>query len=39
MPEDFSDLEARLTDTARASLERAGLLAHNSESGYVGTEH
>ena len=39
MPEDFSELESRLTDTARASLERAGLLAHNSGSPYVGTEH
>ena len=25
MPEDFSELESRLTETARASLERAGL--------------
>ncbi len=39
MPEDFSELESRLTDTARASLERAGALAHNSGSSYVGTEH
>ena len=39
MPEDFSELESRLTDTAKASLERAGLLAHNSGSPYVGTEH
>ena len=30
MPEGFSDLEARLTETARASLQRAGLLAHNT---------
>lgn len=39
MPEGFSDLEARLTETARASLERAGLLAHTSGSSYIGTEH
>ena len=39
MPEDFSELESRLTETARASLERAGLLAHNDGSSYVGTEH
>ena len=39
MPEGFSDLEARLTETARASLQRAGLLAHNSGSQYIGTEH
>ena len=39
MPEDFSELESRLTDTAKASLERAGLLAHSSGSPYVGTEH
>ncbi|MDO4781437.1 MAG: ATP-dependent Clp protease ATP-binding subunit [Candidatus Saccharibacteria bacterium] len=39
MPEDFSELEARLTETARASLERAGLVAHSSGSPYVGTEH
>ena len=39
MPEDFSELESRLTETARASLERAGLLAHNDGSAYVGTEH
>ena len=37
MPEDFSELESRLTETARASLERAGLLAHNDGSAYVGT--
>ena len=39
MPEDFSELEPRLTETARASLERAGFLAHNEGSEYVGTEH
>lgn len=39
MPDDFSDLENRLTDTARASLERAGLIAHTTGSVYVGTEH
>lgn len=39
MPEDFSDLEARLTDTARASLERAGMIARSLDSPYVGTEH
>ena len=39
MSEDFSELESRLTETARASLERAGLLAHNDGSAYVGTEH
>ena len=39
MPDDFSELENRLTDTARASLERAGLIAHTSGSSYVGTEH
>ena len=39
MPEDFSELESRLTETARASLERAGSLAHNDGSAYVGTEH
>lgn len=39
MPEDFSELESHLTETARASLERAGLIAHNSGSPYVGTEH
>ena len=39
MPEDFSELESRLTETARASLERAGVLAHRTGSPYVGTEH
>lgn len=39
MPEDFSELESRLTDTARASLERAGIIAHDAGSPYVGTEH
>ena len=39
MPEDFSELESRLTDTARASLERAGAIAFGSGSPYVGTEH
>ncbi len=39
MPEDFSELESRLTDTAKASLERAGLIAQDSGSPYVGTEH
>lgn len=31
MSEDFSELEPRLTETARASLGRAGFLAHNEE--------
>ena len=39
MPEDFSELESRLTDTARASLERAGMIAQDTGSPYVGTEH
>lgn len=39
MPEDFSELNSRLTDTARASFERAGLIAKNHGSPYVGTEH
>ncbi len=39
MPEDFSELENRLTDTARASLERAGAIAFGNGSPYVGTEH
>ena len=39
IPEDFSELESRLTNTARASLERAGLIAHDTGSPYVGTEH
>ena len=38
-PRDFSELESRLTDTARASFERAGLIARNQGSPYVGTEH
>lgn len=39
MPDDFSELENRLTDTAKASLERAGLIAHTTGSVYIGTEH
>lgn len=39
MPEDFSALEGRLTETARASLERAGAIAQDDGSPYVGTEH
>ncbi len=39
MPEDFSELEHKLTDTARASLERAGAIAYGNGSPYVGTEH
>ena len=39
MSDDFSDLESRLTDTARASLERAGLIAHTYGSAQIGTEH
>lgn len=39
MPEDFSELTSRLTDTARASLARAGSIARNQGSQYVGTEH
>lgn len=39
MPEDFSALEGRLTETARASLERAGAIAQDGGSPYVGTEH
>lgn len=38
-PRDFSELESRLTDTARASFERAGVIAQNQGSPYVGTEH
>lgn len=38
-PEDFSELTSRLTDTARASFERAGWLANRQGSPYVGTEH
>ena len=38
-PRDFSELESRLTDTARASFERAGAIAQNQGSPYVGTEH
>lgn len=38
-PRDFSELRQRLTDTARASFERAGLIAKNQGSPYVGTEH
>lgn len=38
-PQDFSELAGRLTDTARASFERAGLIAHDSGSPFVGTEH
>ena len=36
-PRDFSELESRLTDTARASFERAGVIAQNQGSPYVGT--
>lgn len=39
MPSDFSDLESRLTETARASFERAGLIAKDQGSPYIGTEH
>ena len=39
MLDDFSALEGRLTETARASLERAGMIAHDCGSPYVGTEH
>ena len=39
MLDDFTELENRLTDTARASVERAGLIAHATGSVYVGTEH
>ena len=39
MQDDFAALEGRLTETARASLERAGAIAHDSGSPYVGTEH
>lgn len=38
-PQDFSELASRLTETAQASFERAGLIAHNSGSPFVGTEH
>lgn len=37
--QDFSELNQRLTDTARASFERAGVVAKNQGSPYVGTEH
>ena len=37
-PQDFSELASRLTETAQASFERAGLIAHNSGSPFVGTE-
>ena len=39
IPEDFSELESRLTHTARASLERAGIIAQDTGSPYIGTEH
>lgn len=39
MPEDFSELESHLTATARASLERAGIIAQDTGSPYIGTEH
>ena len=39
MSDDFMELEHRLTDTARSSLERAGAVAHSSGSQFVGTEH
>lgn len=39
MSDDLLDLEGRLTDTARASLERAGAIAHRDGSPYVSTEH
>lgn len=39
MVDDFSEFENRLTDTARASIERAGMIAHSSGSSYIGTEH
>lgn len=39
MSGDFSELESRLTETAKASLERAGVIAHRAGSPYVGTEH
>lgn len=39
MIDDFSELENKLTDTAKASLERAGVVAHKMGSIYVGTEH
>ena len=39
MQDDYSALEGRLTETAKASLERAGAIAHDSGSPYVGTEH
>lgn len=39
MPNDFSELDRRLTDTARASIERASEIAHDSGSPYIGTEH
>ena len=37
--DDLSNLENRLTDTAKASLERAGAIAHRNGSPYVSTEH
>lgn len=39
MPNDFSELEHRLTDTARSSLERAAVVARISDSPFVDTEH
>lgn len=39
MSDDLSELESRLTDTAKASLERAGAIAHRNGSPYVSTEH
>jgi len=39
MPDEFMELNGRLTDTARVSLEQAKKIAHASGSPYVGTEH
>lgn len=39
MSDDFFELENRLTDTARASIERAGVIANRNGSPYVSTEH
>ena len=36
---DFAKFDGHLTESALASLEQAGLIAHKSGVGYVGTEH
>lgn len=39
MADDFAEFARRLTDNARGSLQRAGMIAHAQGSSYIGTEH